>query len=94
MVGHDGKFMNIPSIRLATLVEQVGQLSDELALQHSSSVFRDEYDVIHEAVERMAAPPEYRLGHPFIVSQWAEGILLIPRAKARGLRLRGCQLAC
>ena len=91
VVRHDGEFVDVPSVRFATLVEQMRQVSDELTLQYSAPVLRHKHDVIHEPMERMATFPEYWLRHNFIVSQWAEGFGLSPALK-RGACAAGCQI--
>jgi len=81
MVRHYGKFMNIPAIHFATLVEQMCKPSDKLSLKHAPAILGDKHHVIHETMERMTTSPEYRLEHTSIVSQWAEGIGLSPDLK-------------
>ena len=51
MVRHDREFMNIPPVHPATLVEQMGEASDELSLKYSPAIFGDEYHMVHETVE-------------------------------------------
>ena len=90
VIRHDGQFMDIPSVRFATFVEQGRQASDELSLQDTPAVFRHKDDMVHQAMERVTTSPEYWFGHSFIVSQWAEGFGLSPALK-RGACASVCQ---
>ena len=85
VIGHDRHFVDVPAIELTAFVEELVEALDELALQHFTSILRNEDNVVEKTVCCMCIVPERdRIHGPSIAvgaGKWA-----IPRAEARGVR--------